>query len=293
MSVHKKKKTSASTTTSTTAAASTTTATTAAMADGFRELLMDMPVVTRAITLAATITTAAVQFKLVSTFDLYYNVENVLKGEVWRLVTTFLFFGKFSIDWCLHIFFVYRYCRMLEEGSFRGRSADLLFMLILGAIVLLVITPLFDFSEPFLGFSLTCALTYVWARRNPHVHMAFLGIFVFRAPLLPWILLGFGVILGHNPISDFLGIVVGHIYFFLEDVYAKPRSEGGLGGPRILKTPHFLRVIIDGEDDAPVTNEPVVGEDAGGFNWGDPPQGAVNGDSDDRNEDGNDDPVQR
>lgn len=53
------------------------------------------------------------------------------------------------------------------------------------------------------------------------------------------------------------------------------------------------RVIIDGEDDAPVTNEPVVGEDAGGFNWGDPPQGAVNGDSDDRNEDGNDDPVQR
>ena len=35
-------------------------------------------------------------------------------------------------------------------------------------------------SEPFLGFSLTCALAYVWARRNPHVQMAFLGIFFFR-----------------------------------------------------------------------------------------------------------------
>ena len=36
------------------------------------------------------------------------------------------------------------------------------------------------------------------------------------------------------------GFVVGHIYFFLEDVYAKPRAEGGLGGPRLLKAPAIL-----------------------------------------------------
>lgn len=36
------------------------------------------------------------------------------------------------------------------------------------------------------------------------------------------------------------GIFVGHIYYFLEDVYAKPRSSGGLGGPRVIVTPHLL-----------------------------------------------------
>ena len=40
------------------------------------------------------------------------------------------------------------------------------------------------------------------------------------------------------------GIAIGHVYFFLEDVYPKPKHEGGLGGPRILQTPAFLYVSL-------------------------------------------------
>ena len=31
------------------------------------------------------------------------------------------------------MFFLVKYCKMLEEGSFRGRSADFLWMLLFGA----------------------------------------------------------------------------------------------------------------------------------------------------------------
>ena len=31
-----------------------------------------------------------------------------------------------------HMFFLVKYCKMLEEGSFRGRSADFLWMLLFG-----------------------------------------------------------------------------------------------------------------------------------------------------------------
>jgi hypothetical protein len=32
----------------------------------------------------------------------------------------------------------YRYCRMLEEGSFRGRTADFVFMFLFGAFIMTV-----------------------------------------------------------------------------------------------------------------------------------------------------------
>lgn len=34
--------------------------------------------------------------------------------------------------------FRYRYCRMLEEGSFRGRTADFVFMFLFGGLLMTV-----------------------------------------------------------------------------------------------------------------------------------------------------------
>ena len=36
------------------------------------------------------------------------------------------------------MFFLIRYCKMLEEGSFRGRSGDFFYMLLLGATGMVV-----------------------------------------------------------------------------------------------------------------------------------------------------------
>lgn len=62
------------------------------------------------------------------------------------------------------------------------------------------------------------------------------------ADYLPWVLLGLSLLLDHNILADLIGIGVGHVYFFLEDVYAKDEALGGLGGPRLLKTPNFMYV---------------------------------------------------
>ena len=50
---------------------------------------------------------------------------------------------------------------------------------------------------------------YVWSRRNPYMTLSFLGIMNFTAPYLPWVLLGFSVILGSSPGVDLLGLLVG------------------------------------------------------------------------------------
>ena len=49
--------------------------------------------------------------------------------------------------------------------------------------------------------------------------MSFLGLFQFRAPYLPWVLLGFSLLLGNSPSIDLMGIVVGHVYYYCEDVF--------------------------------------------------------------------------
>lgn len=50
---------------------------------------------------------------------------------------------------------------------------------------------------------------YVWGRRHQHVTLSFLGMFNFTAPYLPWVLLGFSVVLGSSPVVDLLGMVAG------------------------------------------------------------------------------------
>jgi hypothetical protein len=45
-------------------------------------------------------------------------------------------------------------------------------------------------------------------RLNPHQRMSFLGLFPFTAPYLPWVLLGFSVLLGNPVTIDLVGIAV-------------------------------------------------------------------------------------
>lgn len=223
-----------------------------------------MPVVTRAYTTACVITTIAVQLELVSPFQLYFNPILIFKQyQFWRLITTFLFFGTIGFNFLFNIIFTYRYCRMLEEGSFRGRTADFVMMFLFGGISMIFFG--FFVNLLFLGQAFTIMLVYVWSRRNPFIRMNFFGLINFQAPFLPWVLLGFSVLLGNALWVDLMGMAVGHMYYVIEDVFPNQR-----GGFKLLTTPQILKTIFDG---APVDPEytPLPEDRPGGFNWGERP----------------------
>jgi len=93
---------------------------------------------------------------------------------------------------------------MLEEGSFRGRTADFVFMFLFGGL-LMTIMALFV-NIVFLGQAFTIMLVYIWSRRNTYVRMNFFGLMNFQAPYLPWVLLGFSLLLGNSIIVDLMGM---------------------------------------------------------------------------------------
>ncbi|XP_058387983.1 derlin-3 isoform X8 [Diceros bicornis minor] len=233
---------------------------------GLAAEFLQVPAVTRAYTAACVLTTAAVQLELLSPFQLYFNPHLVLrKFQVWRLVTNFLFFGPLGFSFFFNMLFVFRYCRMLEEGFFRGRKADFVFMFLFGGVLMTLLGLLGSLF--FLGQALTAMLVYVWSRRSPRVRVNFFGLLTFQAPFLPWALVGFSLLLGNSILVDLLGsagpglwtvegglgiprlspgIAVGHIYYFLEDVF--PNQPGG---KRLLLTPRFLKLLLDAPEEDP------------------------------------------
>jgi hypothetical protein len=101
----------------------------------------------------------------------------------------------------------------------------------------------------FYASSLTFMLVYLWSRRNPGMQIrcapcqqcnpcplsvppamltlpcsppprrcpppgSLLGLVAFQAPYLPWVLMTFSLLLGHDVSSDMLGIAAGHIYYY-------------------------------------------------------------------------------
>lgn len=200
-----------------------------------------LPIVTRTYVTLAFLTTAGCALEIITPFNVYFNAKLICqKFELWRLLTNFFFFGNLGLDFVFHMFFLIKYCKSLEEGSFRGRSADFMWMLLFGGIMLTCIAPFVNIQ--FLGSSLTFMMVYVWGRRHQYVNLSFLGIFNFTAPYLPWVLLAFSLMLGSSPVVDLLGMAAGHVYYFLEDVY--PR----MSGRRPLKTPALIKAIFPQDD---------------------------------------------
>lgn len=179
------------------------------------------------------LTRLVVASQVISPLNVYFNSTLIFREyELWRLVTNFFFFGSLGVDFVFHMFFLSRYCRMLEEGSFQGRSCDFFYMLLFGGALLTAFAPFVNVQ--FLGTSLTFMMVYVWGRRNASTQMSFLGLFTFTAPYLPWVLLIFSTLIGSQPITDVLGMIAGHVYFFLKDVYPD------MTGREPLKTPALI-----------------------------------------------------
>lgn len=211
----------------------------------------EIPIVSRTYMTVAVFASIACYLDWLSPLSMYYNFDLVLyRGQYWRLLSSFVFFGSFSIDFLFHLYFVIRYCRLLEEGRFRGRTADFVWMLTLGIVIMLVLAVCVNmFSKiRFLGHSLAFMMVYVWGRdtENNDVRMNFLGLFPFNAPYLPWVLLLFSVVIG-NPIeTDLLGIIVGHIYYFFDVIYPEiARVRKWTVCKRLIVTPGIISYIFN------------------------------------------------
>lgn len=123
---------------------------------------------------------------------------------------------------------------MLEAEFYRNRTADFFYLFVIGGALMCLLANFVNLL--FLGQTFAIMLVYIWSRRNPAIRMNLFGLFSFQAPYLPWVLLGISVMIGSSTVVDIIGIIVGHFYYFFEDVF--PNTPHGF---RILETPRFIK----------------------------------------------------
>ncbi|OCT54746.1 Derlin-2 [Cladophialophora carrionii] len=175
----------------------------------------EMPPCTRYWTTATVITSVLLQCKVITPLQLFYS---------WRAV-----YYKSQ-----------RYSRLLEQGS--GPSPAVFSWLLLYACTSLLVLSSLTTSIPFLGSALSSTLVYIWSRRNPDTRLSFLGVLVFTAPYLPWVLMAFHMFMhGTVPKDEILGVIVGHVYYFLADVW-----PGLHEGSRPMDPPDFWVRLWEG-----------------------------------------------
>ncbi|KAJ1834790.1 hypothetical protein LPJ63_001675 [Coemansia sp. RSA 2711] len=228
------------------------------MPNPLEEWYLQLPPFTRIYTTGIVLLTLALQMEWVTPFQLFYTYHTTfVQGEYWRLATSFLFLGGFSLDWVLNVYFIVRYCRDLEEGSYLNRPADFVWMVFLMCIALLAISPYLE--APFLGDLLVASLTYMWSRHYSYLFINFMGLFTTSAAYLPWILVAFSSLVENRwPTVDLVAISVGHVFWFLSEEWPRRVESGGV---RVLKAPRPLCKLmhqdIDDELDADADAEPL------------------------------------
>ncbi|KAJ2496879.1 hypothetical protein GGH96_005522 [Coemansia sp. RSA 1972] len=234
------------------------------MPNPLEEWYLQLPLFTRIYTTGIVVLTLAIQLEWASPLTLFYTYHTVfIQGEYWRLLTTFLFLGTFSLDWILNIYFIVRYCRDLEEGSYLNRPADFMWMVVLMCATLLVISPYL--GTVFLGDLLVSSLTYMWSRHYSYLFINFMGLFTTSAAYLPWVLVAFSSVVENRwPVVDLAAIGVGHVFWFLGEEWPR-RAESG--GARVLRAPRVLCKLmhqdLDDEVDQEAEEEPAVNVDGG------------------------------
>ena len=109
----------------------------------------------------------------------------------------------------------------LETGVFDGRPADYFFMLLFNWM-LAIIVALF-MSIPFIMDPMVMSILYVWCQLNKDTIVNFWFGTQFKAMYLPWVLFGFNMIIAGGGVMELVGILIGHMYFFLMFKYPQVR----------------------------------------------------------------------
>ena len=79
------------------------------MDEWFRNAMPESPI-TKSYCAACAATTAACALNVVHPVVLYFDVDLILRGELWRILTNFLFFGTLGLNSLLQLYFLAKPC---------------------------------------------------------------------------------------------------------------------------------------------------------------------------------------
>jgi len=198
--------------------------------------IKDFPPITRMYLILSILANIMCFAQIIKPIHLFLNFQLIIfHYNFWRLFSHAFFFGQIGIKAFFYIFFFSRYSKALEMYSFQGKKENYLYLLIFGNSIM-VLFKLFIYEAQFLGPAITNMIVYLWGKKNAQQQINLVNILHIRGSSLPFVLTLSSLAMKQKTLKlDLLGIIAGHLYYYLEEIY--PRL---IGGQKILRTPGFF-----------------------------------------------------
>jgi Derlin-2/3 len=141
---------------------------------------------------------------------------SVMKLQLWRPLTSFLYFGPFGVSFLLTIQFLWQYMSQVEKLHY-ARPEKFVMLMAFGCVSLLVSYMFLGISTQFLGHNLSTYLVYIWSKMFEGMSVNMMGLVTLSAEMLPWFFCAQTLVVdGLFPTADLLGILIGHMYIYFE-----------------------------------------------------------------------------
>jgi Derlin-2/3 len=198
--------------------------------------IKDFPPITRMYLILSILANIMCFAQIIKPIHLFLNFQLIIfHYNFWRLFSHAFFFGQIGIKAFFYIFFFSRYSKALEMYSFQGKKENYLYLLIFGNSIM-VLFKLFIYEAQFLGPAITNMIVYLWGKKNAQQQINLVNILHIRGSSLPFVLTLSSLAMKQKTLKlDLLGIIAGHLYYYLEEIY--PRL---IGGQKVLRTPGFF-----------------------------------------------------
>lgn len=173
----------------------------------------------------------------ISEYQLFYSSYYVFhKRQYWRLITTFMYFGRFGFVFLFRVLDLMRFASRLEGQTFGPtRRANYAWLLLCTSVTLLILGSVI--SMRFMSYPLLWVMIYIWSRKNRHIRLNFMGLLTMTAPYYPFFELVFLALTeSYNLKYNLLGILLGHACkyakrltsdYFLEELWPREYASNG------------------------------------------------------------------
>lgn len=179
--------------------------------------LSGTPVTIVIVAVMATLSLLA-SIEVVYPYQLAYSYSLIFEGQqYWRIVTSFLFFGKLSFHSVFEIQWFYFMGSHLEAGFFFRGPLDFIFILLVGCSAAFALRVYDWITTPLLSSVLSAMVTYLMSRVFQTIQVNVM--FFLNVPLryLPLVFLVLNTTMSSQITSDLLGYGIGHfLWYFLE-----------------------------------------------------------------------------
>ncbi|KAL0230440.1 hypothetical protein PCE1_004000 [Barthelona sp. PCE] len=226
------------------------------VARDFEGFIRSIPVITRIYMGCVIVLSVALKLGITTPMSHIFLWPLIKRGEIWRLITPFFFYGELSVQTLFVLFMLFQYSRSLEQSI--GDTAEYLYFFIFTMVVTIGIAPALKII--ILSRALEFGIIYLSSRRNPNRNVMLL-FFPLQAKYLPIAFLLLHWLMGDSLKELIVAFLVSHLYFYLHDVL--PATSG----VDPLRTPKILEKVINRvenpqpeQQDAAQANNPWMGQ---------------------------------